>query len=138
MAINKPIWNVNLGGVLVRVPIGLYLFYAGYVKVLQLGTFVQSVKEFNILPENLATLYGVIIPHLEMGVGAFLVLGFCTTLASIVAACMLATYILALGIFPYVGNPYIFNKDLIVLGAVLSLLCTGSGAFSIDGFRQSG
>jgi uncharacterized membrane protein YphA (DoxX/SURF4 family) len=136
MAINTPIWDVNLSGMFIRVPIGLYLMLAGRMKLENIEGFIETVRNFGLLPDQLAILYGVMLPWGELIIGALLFVGLWTTLSAILAALMLISYIVAVGLFPM--HSEIFNKDLILLGGALALLATGAGSFSIDSFRRSG
>lgn len=142
MAMNRPIWSPSLAGTFVRIPIGLYFVLTGLVKLKDISTFIATVKALGILPDQAATLFAGLLPYIEIVMGSFLVVGVWTTLAAVVTSFLLIAFILALGLFPYSsaeGQIYnIFNKDLILLGGTLSLLSSGAGAFSIDGFRQSG
>ncbi len=137
MALHKPIWHPSLAGLLVRIPLGLYFLAAGFVKLDNLDAFVETIKQMGFLPAKVATLYGVLLPYMEIATGGALVLGLWTTLSAVVAACMLASFVLVFGVFPYPDNPHLFNKDLLLLSGALSLLSSGAGAFSIDGFKEA-
>lgn len=117
-----------------RLPIATYFMLAGYSKFQNSREFVIAVQGFGILPEPLATLYGILLPYVEMVIGALLFLGLWTTLCAIVTSLMLLSFIIALGV--YQGKP--FNKDIVLLGLSLSLLYSGAGAWSIDRFRKTG
>lgn len=137
MAFNRPIWHASLAGLLVRLPLGAYFLVAGWVTLHNLGSFVEAIKAIGFLPDKAATLYGVLLPYVEIGIGALMIVGLWTTITATVAALMLGSFILVLGIFPYPSNPNLFNKDLLLLFGALSLLSSGAGAFSIDGFKQA-
>ena len=136
MSFNRPIWHPSLAGFLIRIPIGLYFIIAGLVTLDHLDAFVEAVKQLGFLPVKAATLYAVLLPYLEIAIGGLLIVGLWTTLCAVVAAFMLFSFILVFGIFPYPSNPQLFNKDVLLLGAVLSLLASGPGAFSVDGFKE--
>ena len=138
MTFSKPIWNQNLSGLFVRVPLGIYLLYAGRLKLLDPNGFIDTVRQFKILPDHLATLYAVLLPYFEILTGGLLILGLWTSVCAILAALMLLSFIIAINFFPYPENPFLFNKDVLLLCAALSLLSSGAGAFSIDNFRQGG
>ena len=136
MAVNKPLWDVNLGGMFIRIPLGLYFLLAGRMKLEHIEGFIETVRTFGILPDQAAVLYGVMLPWMEVIIGFLLIVGFWTSAVAIVSSLMLFSFIVAVGIFPM--HPDIFNKDIILLCASLALLATGSGAFSVDSFRRSG
>ena len=132
----KAIWNAQFSGLFVRLPLGLYFCLAGYLKLQNFEPFVETVRSFHLLPDQLAVLYGVMLPWIEIGTGVLLIFGLWTIIAASVASMLLLTFVLALGIFP--TNPKLFNKDIILLFASLSLLASGGGAWSIDKFRENG
>ena len=135
MSLSTPIWNKNLSALFIRVPIGLYFALAGRLKLQDLEGFIDTVRAFNILPNEVATVYGVMIPWVEISIGIALIFGVLTTLSAITGSLLLLSYILALGIFP--NHPEVFNKDLVLLGGMLSLLASGSGSFGFDALRKS-
>jgi uncharacterized membrane protein YphA (DoxX/SURF4 family) len=136
MQFGRPIWNSIWAGFLLRLPLGAYFFFAGRLKLQNIEGFVAEVKKYHVIPDQLATLYAVMLPYLEIIAGVLLIVGLWTTLASIVISALLVSFIIALGVHP--DNPKLFNKDIILLGHSLALLCIGAGAFSIDNFRAKG
>jgi thiosulfate dehydrogenase [quinone] large subunit len=132
---SEPIGNPLFAPFLVRVGLGSYFILAGLAKLDQIRTFVDSVLSFNILPRSLALVYGHLLPYLEVTVGTLLVLGFWTTAAALSSSFLLLSFIFAIGLFP--NSKSLFNKDLILLGASMSLLYSGAGAISIDRFRKA-
>lgn len=136
MKMNEPIGNPLYGPLILRLTLGAYFVLKGLYVLDNMPSFVRLVQSFGVLPEPFATLYAILIPYLSLIAGTFLVLGIWTTLGSIIAALMLLSFVVALGIFP--SNREIFNKDLILLAGTLSLLYSGAGAWSIDRFRKTG
>lgn len=136
MKMHEPIGNSLYGPLLIRCSIGAWFVLAGLMKLDNPSLFVQQVERMNIIPAPFSTLYGILLPYLELGVGALLVLGVFTTLGAILASVLLLSFVFAFGIFPSGGA--LFNKDILILAAALSLLYSGAGAFSIDRFRKSG
>lgn len=132
--LHEPVGNALYAGLFVRVPLGLYFILAGLMKLKDQSAFIAVVREYKVLPEPLSTLYAILLPYVEVGAGAMLILGIWTTLAAIVTGLMLLSFIIALGLREH--HP--FNKDVLLLGAALSLLYSGAGAFSIDRFRKTG
>lgn len=132
MKLNQPMGKQEYAAIFVRIPLGLYFIMAGLLKLNDVNVFIEVVKSYQILSGNAATLAGILIPYLEIGIGGLLILGLWTTLAGIVAGAMLASFIYAIGI----SVEELFNKDFILLGASISLLFSGPGAFSIDGIKK--
>jgi uncharacterized membrane protein YphA (DoxX/SURF4 family) len=132
---DEPIGNSLYAPFLIRLGLGAYFILAGLMKLDSLPTFVGHVKAFGILPDEISLLYGLLLPYFEVTIGTLLVVGFWTTLASMFSSLMLISYIVALGTFP--NTTKLFNKDIILLGGSLSLLFSGSGAYSLDRFRKA-
>jgi len=136
MKMHEPVGDACFAPLLIRLGLGSYFVLAGLLKLDDVPGFIEGVRSFNILPDHMATLYGILLPYLEIAFGGLLVIGIWTTLASIVTSLMLFSFVVAIGVFPEGTN--LFNKDIILLAASLSLLYSGAGAFSIDRFRKAG
>ncbi len=137
MKMNEPVGDAMYGPLFIRLTLGSYFIFAGLTKLDNPTAFVNEVQKFNILREPLATLYGLLLPYIEILAGGLLLLGLWTTLAAIVTSLMLLSFVIALRIFPEPGS-HLFNKDVILLGASMSLMWSGPGFFSIDYFRKTG
>lgn len=135
MRMHQPVGDSSVGPVFVRLSLGLYFVLAGIRKLDDLAGFVQLVHDYGIVSGHLATLYGTMLPYMEVFVGVLLLLGAWMTFAAGAASLMLLSFVLALGFFPTDGP---FNKDIILLCGALSLLYTGAGAGSVDTFRSAG
>lgn len=136
MKMNEPIGNAMYGPLLIRVTLGAYFILAGLQKYEQHEQFIREVQKFDILPPQLAVLYGILLPYVEMLGGGLLVLGAWTTLAALISSLLLTSFVIAMGLYP--TGRTLFNKDVILLAASLSLLYSGAGALSIDRFRKGG
>lgn len=130
----EPIGSAGFGPFFARLGLGAYFLLAGLSKLQVLSAFIQQVKSFSVLPENVSWLYGVLLPYLEVFVGGCLLLGLWTTLVGLMASGMLISFVCAFGLFP--GSSDIFNKDVVLLSAVLGLLYTGPGFYSLDNVRK--
>lgn len=134
MKMHEPIGSPDYAALLVRIPLGVYFVMAGLMKLHSPEAFVLSVRKFGVLPEPIATLYGIMLPYFEILAGGFLVIGIWTTLAALLTSLMLISFVVALGLKSH--EP--FNKDVLLLGGSLSLLFSGAGRFSVDRFRKAG
>jgi uncharacterized membrane protein YphA (DoxX/SURF4 family) len=132
---NEPIGPATVGPLFLRLPLGGFFLLAGYSKLHMLSAFVEQVQSFGITSPNIASLYAVMLPYIEMFVGGAFLLGLWTTLSGIMSLLLLGSYIFAFGMFP--GAHSIFNKDVILFGAACSLLYTGPGPYSIDKVRKA-
>lgn len=137
MKMNEPIGDVEYGPMIARLGLGAYFVLTGLKKLDNIQLFLEGVRSFKAFPDHLATLYGILVPYLEIGSGVLLVLGIWTTLGAIVSSILLCSYIFLVGLFPADAGG-IFNKDVVILCASLSLLFTGAGSFSVDRFRKTG
>lgn len=133
---NEPIGKIEYAPLLFRITLGGYFVIAGLTKLRNVEVFIQAVKDFGLLPFHLSTLYGTLLPYVEVAIGALLIIGMWTTLSSLIASMLLLSFTVAIGVFP--NSNELFNKDIILLAGALSLLFSGAGALSIDGFRKSG
>ena len=136
MELDKAILNNSLGGLFLRVPIGVYFFLSGRLLLQDVDGLSEAVRSFGILNEHFSALYANTLPYIEIVVGVLLVLGLWTSLAALVSVILLASFVYGFGIYPNDTIP--FNKDIIWIGACLALLTTGGGAFSFDSFRTKG
>lgn len=141
MKMNEPMGDAAWGPLLVRFPLGAYFLVAGLAKLDQLAAFIAEVKRFGVLPENISSLYGSLLPYTEVFVGGTLILGMWTTLSSSLASIILFSIVVAYGAFPHSaslpsGDISIFNKDIVLLGMALSLLFTGCGRYGIDNVKK--
>ena len=62
-------------GTVIRVFLGLILAWAGIVKIRNLEAFIEIVKAYNLLPEELVVLWGIFLPWIELVTGLFLISG---------------------------------------------------------------
>ena len=149
MPLSQPVWSNEWSGLLIRLPLGLYLFLSSRAKLGNLAEVIEKLQAellaalggiewVKLFAEELATLLAVLLPFLEMAVGILLILGLWTTLCGIIAAATFAVYTLVHGMFPDPDSPNVFSTSVILFFVALSLLASGAGAFSIDGFKKKG
>ena len=62
-------------GTVVRIFLGVILGWAGVVKIRNPEAFIEIVKAYNLLPEELVVLWGIFLPWIELVTGLFLFLG---------------------------------------------------------------
>ncbi len=62
-------------GTVVRVFLGVILGWAGIVKIRNPEAFIEIVKAYNLLPEELVVLWGIFLPYIELVTGLFLFFG---------------------------------------------------------------
>jgi len=135
MKIYEPIGDSSYGPLFIRVALGAYFVLAGLLKLNDPSGFVAEVHKMAVIPPHFGTVYGILLPYVEVVAGGLLVVGLWTTLASLCTTLMLVSFVVAFGVRP--AETQLFNKDIILLAASLSLLYTGSGAWGFDRFRRS-
>jgi len=131
----KPLFPNHYGPLFLRVSLGAYFLMAGLSKLDWIPKFTDQVIKFNILPTQIAQLYAMLLPYTEIMVGTLLIIGMLTRLTCYIGGALLFSFIYAFGVFP-AGEVMFFNKDIILLAVILSILSTGAGAFSVDSARK--
>ncbi|MCS6893503.1 MAG: DoxX family protein [Deltaproteobacteria bacterium] len=130
MKLNEPIGSAEWAGLILRLPLSLFMFIAALKKIDNLEAFIETVKSFNIVKNEFANItIGFLFPWIEMFVSILLFLGLWINLAVILGILLLGSIIYAFGILPE-GTP--FNKDIILVSLLFALMFTGSGRFGID------
>jgi len=136
MKMTDPIGQGIYGPLFIRLVLGSYFIMAGLLKLEDLNAFVAEVQKFGMMPEEFATVFGIMLPYVEIVFGGLFLIGMWTTLAGFILGGLLCSFIYVFGLFQ--GETYLFNKDAVLLSAVVCVLYTGAGAFSIDRFRKQG
>lgn len=136
MKVSEPVGDASWAAFFVRVTLGGFLVYKGLSELHVDPTLMQASGIYKVLPPLASRLLVTLLPFLEISGGAFLVIGFGTTLAALISALVIFTFVYGVGIFP--PNTQILNKDLILLGAALSLMFSGAGALSVDRLKKGG
>jgi uncharacterized membrane protein YphA (DoxX/SURF4 family) len=81
-----------------RLTIGITLVLAGIEKVNHLPSFVAGILQYQVLPIRLARWYGRLLPIIEIGTGALLLLGNWIRPAAIVSATLFVSFSIAVGL----------------------------------------
>jgi len=136
MKMTDPIGQGIYGPLFIRLALGSYFIMAGLLKLEDLNAFVAEVQKFQMMPEEFATVFGIMLPYIEIVFGGLFLIGMWTTLAGFILGGLLCSFIYVFGLFQ--GETYLFNKDVVLLSAVVCVLYTGAGAFSVDRFRKQG
>lgn len=133
---SHPLFHVAL--LLNRVLIGLYLLLAGVGKIGGgVGNFVE--KGFKPmqppwLPDALGLPYGYALPFLEVIIGAMLIVGLLTRIASWATLLMILSFTIAITAQGNLTNhgPGPFSGNLIYITLLFLLGIVGGGRFSLD------
>ena len=80
---------------LFRLAVGTTLIVASVGKLSSGTVFVEEVKDYHLLPDALAQVYGTALPWVEIVVGCLLIVGLITTFASGIAVLASLSLIIA-------------------------------------------
>ncbi len=79
-----------------RLLLGIVLFVAGLLKVVDLARSVQSVRLYQMLPFDVTAVVGNALPILEIAVGLALITGTFTRLAAVAGSLFMIAFIIAI------------------------------------------
>jgi uncharacterized membrane protein YphA (DoxX/SURF4 family) len=83
-------------GLVARLTLGGVLFAAGYLKVGTPDKSQMAVRAYEMLPISLANLLGLILPPVEIVIGALLVLGALTRVVAALGGFTMIVFIIAI------------------------------------------
>lgn len=142
MKINEPIGNPLWAPFFIRISIGIYFLLSGKAKLspqsgLVLPEFVKQMRGMNPMPDQLSTVWAILLPYLEIVVGLLLIAGLWMTLSAGLSSILICSFIYIFGLYES-QQPLIISKDILILCASFSLMYSGAGAMSIDRFKKGG
>jgi uncharacterized membrane protein YphA (DoxX/SURF4 family) len=130
-------WLFSFVILLNRLALGLFFLLAGFNKVRDgVAQFVEGPFKSLTPPwlsPGFATLFGNSLPYIEIVMGAMLLLGLFTRIASGAIALLLISFTIALagvGAFYSGGGP--FHTNLILLTLTMLFMVSGPGIYSVD------
>ena len=83
-------------GLVARLTLGGVLFAAGYLKVGTPDKSQMAVRAYEMLPISVANLLGLILPPIEIVIGALLILGALTRVMAILGGFTMIVFIIAI------------------------------------------
>ena len=86
----------NIIVLLARLLIGGILIYASIDKILHPGDFAKAINNYHIIPFGLENIFSIILPWLELIIGACLILGILLDGASFLVILMMLIFIAAI------------------------------------------
>ncbi|HUU63182.1 MAG TPA: MauE/DoxX family redox-associated membrane protein [Dehalococcoidia bacterium] len=78
-----------------RIALGGVFIFAGAVKLGYIETLIWEINQYNMLPHQLATAYGYVLPPLEIVLGIFLVVGLLLRVSSAVSGLLILSFAIA-------------------------------------------
>ncbi|PRZ43521.1 putative membrane protein YphA (DoxX/SURF4 family) [Antricoccus suffuscus] len=97
---NTKVWSrrVQPGiSTLLRVVMGVVFLIAGVSKLENLAIAELSVKSYELLPNDVASVVGIVLPILEVALAVLLLLGIGIRVTAIVLSLMLVAFIIGIG-----------------------------------------
>ena len=83
-------------GLVLRLGIGGVWIVAGSLKITDLNQSAIAVQAYQILPNSVAEIVGIMLPIIEIAIGLFLVLGLATAPAAIVSALLFLAFVIGI------------------------------------------
>jgi uncharacterized membrane protein YphA (DoxX/SURF4 family) len=83
-------------GLFARLILGGVLFIAGYLKVSAPDKSQMAVRAYEMLPISVANTLGLILPFIEVAIGALLILGSLTRVAAALGGFTMVIFIIAI------------------------------------------
>jgi uncharacterized membrane protein YphA (DoxX/SURF4 family) len=120
----------SIGILLIRLALGGYFLVLGIAQAGNLEAYVNRIKSYGVLGENIAFITGFVLPFVLIIFGALYIMGFFTPATSIVLSLVLLGKLIVKGLFQPDAIP--FNRDLILLTCTLLTLFGGAGVISFD------
>ncbi|MBS1516298.1 MAG: DoxX family protein [Bacteroidetes bacterium] len=120
--------DASFGLLLIRLTLGGIFLVAGASKLLHLEEFIKAVKGMGVLPENIAFIFGFILPFIEVIFGALYIIGFFTPITSFVLSMLLVSFLITLKNDAEI--PFTYNW--VFLACTLCTMFSGAGLISFD------
>jgi len=86
-----------------RLLIGGLFIYASVHKIFDPLDFASSIRNYNLLPASWSNMMALILPWIELGAGAFLVIGVETKPSALITTVMLGIFLVALIYVYHIG-----------------------------------
>ena len=83
-------------GLVARLILGGVLFLAGFLKVDEPDKSQMAVRAYEMLPISIANLLGLVLPFVEVAIGALLILGSLTRFMAALGGFTMAIFIIAI------------------------------------------
>jgi len=83
-------------GTAARLIVGGVWLVAGALKVTDLRSSIRAVQVYELLPNSIAEIVGIVLPLVEVGIGALLILGLATQASAVVSTLLLLAFIVGI------------------------------------------
>ncbi len=82
----------------IRIALGVLFLYSALPKLQNLEGSARNARDYAVLPDALATLFGYALPFGELALGLLLVLGLLTRLAALGGVLLMISFLVAIGV----------------------------------------
>ncbi|MBN8570940.1 MAG: DoxX family protein [Ignavibacteria bacterium] len=120
--------DASFGLLLIRLTLGGVFLFAGASKILHIEQFIKSVQSMGVLPENVAFVFGFMLPFVEILFGALYIIGFFTPITSFVLSMLLVSFLITLKNDAEI--PFTYNW--VFLACTICTMFSGAGLISFD------
>jgi uncharacterized membrane protein YphA (DoxX/SURF4 family) len=120
--------DASFGLLLIRLTLGGVFLFAGASKILHIEQFIKSVQSMGVLPENIAFVFGFMLPFVEILFGALYIIGFFTPITSFVLSLLLVSFLVTLKNDAEI--PFTYNW--VFLACTICTMFSGAGLISFD------
>lgn len=135
---------------IVRLTVGTVFLYSGVAKLVDIGAFVEAVRQFHILPEFSLTFFSIALSTSEVVLGMLLIAGLWTRAAAFTVSLMLLGFTLLLINALLTGTAkecgcfgtgeeldwWAVGRDAALLALSLYLMQAKEFFYSLDGWRR--
>jgi len=120
--------NASIGLLLIRLTLGCVFLFAGASKLLHLEEFIKNVQSMGVMPNDLAFVFGFVLPFVEVFFGSLYIIGFFTPITSFVLSAMLVSFLITLKNDAEI--PFTYNW--VFLACTICTMFAGAGVISFD------
>ncbi len=78
-----------------RLALGGVFIFAGMAKLPHIDTLIWEIEQYNMLPHQLETAYGYVLPPLEIALGIFLVVGLFLRVGATISGLVVLSFAIA-------------------------------------------
>ena len=80
-----------------RIALGIVFVYASFEKIRDPGAFASNIQNYQFLPYGFTNLMAIVLPWVELYIGACLIIGVFVDGAAFLSAGMMVMFIIAIG-----------------------------------------
>lgn len=135
---------------IVRIAVGTVFLYSGIAKLMNVGAFIDTVRQFQLVPEFSLPFFSLALPMVEVLLGILLIIGLWTQAAAFVVSLLLLGFTVVLTNALLTGTAKecgcfgadealdwsAVGRDIILLALSFYLMQTKDLLYSLDHWRR--